>query len=173
MWLRIKRLKTPISRCRWNRHGKQQWTHQTQGAVQCLDCAVSRVVRGCHFICSMSIDVSLRCCISLLPRMLYVNLCQSRMPVSLPVSVLAACITVCPCPLMLCVPRHVLAAGDYGSALALGAHGVAQDTEEGEKYLQIAAAGGDVASQRNYGMLLLQLNRAAEAAEQLSAASGT
>ena len=89
------------------------------------------------------------------------------------VSVLAACITVCPCSLMLCVPRHIFAAGDYGSALALGAHGVAQDIEEGEKYLQIATAGGDVASQRNYGMLLLQLNRAAEAAEQLSAASGT
>jgi len=33
--------------------------------------------------------------------------------------------------------RHALAAGDLGSALAVGAHGLDQDIEEAERYLTI------------------------------------
>eukprot|EP00966_Prymnesium_polylepis_P105447 2441933-Prymnesium_polylepis.1 len=64
-------------------------------------------------------------------------------------------------------PRRFVAAGDVGAALAVGAHGVAQDLEEAERYLRIGAGGGDVVSQRNLGHLLLQSDRPAEAAEAL------
>jgi len=61
--------------------------------------------------------------------------------------------------------RHVMAAADYGAALAAGAHGVTKDVDNAEKYLKIGAAGGDVMAQRNLGWLLLELNRPAEAAQ--------
>ena len=66
--------------------------------------------------------------------------------------------------------RRAMAAGDYGSALALGAHGVAKDLELAEHYLKIGADGGDAGACRNLGFLLLETpgsERAAEAAEYL------
>ena len=60
-------------------------------------------------------------------------------------------------------PQHALAAGDIGSALALGAHGVAKDLVEAERYLRIGADAGDAGSQRNLGFLLLESERAEEA----------
>ena len=70
--------------------------------------------------------------------------------------------------------RRALAAGDYGSALALGAHGVSKNAALAEIYLRIGAEGGDAGAQRNLGMLLLQSDRQAEAAEALrdAAANG-
>ena len=69
-------------------------------------------------------------------------------------------------------PRRALAAGDLGSALAVGAHGLARDLIEAERYLRIGADGGDTGSQRNLGMLLLQsAHRAAEAAGYLRMAA--
>ena len=68
-------------------------------------------------------------------------------------------------------PRRFIAAGDLGAALALGAHGLPKDEASAERYLRLGASGGDVVSMRNLGHLLLQLDRPAEAAEQLSAAS--
>ena len=68
--------------------------------------------------------------------------------------------------------QHAIAAGDLGSALALGAYGVSKDLDEAERYLRIGADGGDVGAQRNLGMLLLQSERAAEAAGYLRMAHG-
>jgi tetratricopeptide (TPR) repeat protein len=68
-------------------------------------------------------------------------------------------------------PRHTIAAGDYGSALALGVHGLDKDVIMAEKYLKIASVGGDAVSARNYGHLLLKLNRAGEASQQFAHAA--
>ena len=68
-------------------------------------------------------------------------------------------------------PRHVMAAGDYGSALAVGAHGLEKDVVEAEKYLKIGSEGGDAASAKNYGHLLLKLDRAGEASAQFAHAA--
>ena len=67
--------------------------------------------------------------------------------------------------------RRFMAAGDYGAALVLGAHGVEQNRELGEIYLRRGADGGDSGAQRNCGMLLLESDRAAEAAEYLRQAA--
>ena len=67
--------------------------------------------------------------------------------------------------------RHIMAAGDYGSALAVGAHGLEKNVEEAEKYLNIGSKGGDAASAKNYGHLLLKLNRAGEASAQFARAA--
>lgn len=64
-------------------------------------------------------------------------------------------------------PRHAMAAGDLGAALAVGAHGLAKDLAEAERYLRIGSDGGDVVAQRHLGMVLLELGRHVEAAEQL------
>ena len=64
-----------------------------------------------------------------------------------------------------------MAAGDLGSALAVGAHGVAQDLALAEKYLTIGAEGGDAASQRNLGLLCLETGRHAQGAEFLRKAA--
>lgn len=68
-------------------------------------------------------------------------------------------------------PRHVSAAADWGSLLATGAHGVQKDVAMAEKYLRIGADGGDVVAQRNLGLLLLDLQRPGEAAEELNRAA--
>lgn len=68
-------------------------------------------------------------------------------------------------------PRHVSAAADWGSLLATGAHGVQKDVAMAEKYLRIGADGGDVVAQRNLGLLLLELQRPGEAAEELNRAA--
>ena len=68
-------------------------------------------------------------------------------------------------------PRHVMAAGDYGSALAVGAHGLEKNVEEAEKYLKLGSDGGDAASAKNYGHLLLKLDRAVEASAQFAHAA--
>ena len=67
--------------------------------------------------------------------------------------------------------RHAMAAGDYGSALAVGAHGIVKNIEQAEKYLKIASAGGDAAAAKNFGHLLLSLNRSGEASEQFARAA--
>ena len=53
-----------------------------------------------------------------------------------------------------------------------GAYGEVKDLVEAERYLRIGAEGGDVGAQRNLGMLLLQSERAAEAAGYLRMAHG-
>ena len=68
-------------------------------------------------------------------------------------------------------PRAPMAAGDYGSALALGAHGVAKDLSEAERYLRLGAEGGDAGSARALGMLLIQQDEPAQAAEYLRIAA--
>ena len=68
-------------------------------------------------------------------------------------------------------PRHALAAGDLGSALAVGAHGLSKDVKEAERYLRLGSEGGDAGSQRNYGLLLLEQGRSVKAAEQLHKAA--
>ncbi len=68
-------------------------------------------------------------------------------------------------------PRRHMASGDWGSILATGAHGVEKDVVAAERYLRAGADGGDAPSQRNLGMLLLELDRPEEAAEQLRAAA--
>jgi TPR repeat protein len=68
-------------------------------------------------------------------------------------------------------PRRALAAGDYGSALALGAHGVRKDLAAAETYLRIGSDGGDAAAARHLGMLLLESDRPAEAVEYLRRAA--
>ena len=68
-------------------------------------------------------------------------------------------------------PRCAMAAGDYGSALALGAHGVSVDMVEAERYLRLGAEGGDAGSARALGKLLLQQEKAGEAAEYLRVAA--
>ena len=68
-------------------------------------------------------------------------------------------------------PRRFMAAGDLGSALAVGAYGAEKDVAEAERYLRQGAEGGDAASQRNLGLLLLELDRPAEAATALKAAA--
>lgn len=67
--------------------------------------------------------------------------------------------------------RHAIAAGDLGSAYAVGAHGVEQDVVEAERYLKMGAAAGDPASSRQLGLLLLELERPEEAAEALKVAA--
>jgi len=67
-------------------------------------------------------------------------------------------------------PRRAMAAADFGSVLAVGAHGVEKDLEEAERYLRIGVEGGDISAQRNLGLVLLELDRSVEAAEQLSSA---
>jgi TPR repeat protein len=64
-----------------------------------------------------------------------------------------------------------MASGDLGSALAVGAFGLAKDVAEAERYLRMGAGGGDVSSRRNLGLLLLEQGRLAEAMEQLGAAA--
>ena len=68
-------------------------------------------------------------------------------------------------------PRRFMAAGDVGTALALGAHGCERDVVAAERYLRAGASGGDVASARHLGLLLLELGRPEEAAESLRAAA--
>lgn len=68
-------------------------------------------------------------------------------------------------------PRNAMAAGDYGSALATGAFGVKKNVVEAEHYLRRGAEGGDMASAKNFGMLLLSLNRPAEASQFLRQAA--
>eukprot|EP00429_Kryptoperidinium_foliaceum_P079036 CAMPEP_0176224682 /NCGR_PEP_ID=MMETSP0121_2-20121125/21378_1 /TAXON_ID=160619 /ORGANISM="Kryptoperidinium foliaceum, Strain CCMP 1326" /LENGTH=400 /DNA_ID=CAMNT_0017563939 /DNA_START=8 /DNA_END=1207 /DNA_ORIENTATION=+ len=68
-------------------------------------------------------------------------------------------------------PRRAMAAADWGSILATGAHGVTKDFVEAEKYLRIGSDGGDISAQRNLGFLLLQLERPGEAALELSKAA--
>mmetsp|Transcript_17724 Transcript_17724/g.31620 ORF Transcript_17724/g.31620 Transcript_17724/m.31620 type:complete len:337 (+) Transcript_17724:79-1089(+) len=64
-------------------------------------------------------------------------------------------------------PRHALAAADLGASFAVGAHGLEKDVTQAEKYLRIGAEGGDVTARRNLGLLLLELGRAVEAADEL------
>lgn len=68
-------------------------------------------------------------------------------------------------------PRRAMAASDLGSVLATGSHGTVRDVVQAESYLRIASEGGDVASQRNLGLLLLDLDRPEEAAPELSKAA--
>lgn len=68
-------------------------------------------------------------------------------------------------------PRCAIASGDLGSAYAVGAFGLEKDTALAEQYLRRGAGGGDAASCRNLGLLLLSLDRAEEASEQLRAAA--
>lgn len=68
-------------------------------------------------------------------------------------------------------PRCAMAAGDLGSLYAVGAHGLAQDLALAERYLGIGAAGGDAASQRNLGLLLLDTGRHAQGADSLRQAA--
>ena len=68
-------------------------------------------------------------------------------------------------------PRRAMAAGDYGTALALGAHGVDKDLAQAQRYLKIGADGGDAAAARNLGMLLLESGQAEEATEFLRRAA--
>jgi len=62
--------------------------------------------------------------------------------------------------------RSIIASGDYGSALAVGAYGLEKNVREAEKYLKRASEGKDAASARNYGHLLLGLGRSGEASQQ-------
>ncbi len=68
-------------------------------------------------------------------------------------------------------PRRPMAAGDVGSALAVGAFGLTKDVARAEEYLLIGARGKDAGAQRNLGLLYLELDRAPEAAEWLRAAA--
>jgi len=67
-------------------------------------------------------------------------------------------------------PRHAMACADLGSVFAVGAHGMAKDVVKAEKLLRIAAKAGEVSAQRNLGLLLLELQRPAEAMEVLTEA---
>ena len=67
-------------------------------------------------------------------------------------------------------PRHFMAAGDLGAALAVGAHGAPRDVERAETYLRRGAQ-GDVVAKRNLGLLLIETGRAAEAAPFLNDAA--
>ena len=64
-----------------------------------------------------------------------------------------------------------MAAGDFGSALAVGAFGLQKDVAAAEVYLRVGADGGDAGNQLNLGLLLLELGRAAEGAEMLRRAA--
>ena len=77
----------------------------------------------------------------------------------------------CPAPCMQAFATQPQGACDWGSILATGAHGVEKDVVAAERYLRAGADGGDAPSQRNLGMLLLELDRPEEAAEQLRAAA--
>ena len=69
-------------------------------------------------------------------------------------------------------PRRAMAAGDVGSAFAVGAYGLPKDVALAQRYLRIGAAGGDAGSQRCLGLLLLEEGGAPEeAAEFLSMAA--
>mmetsp|Transcript_75143 Transcript_75143/g.218149 ORF Transcript_75143/g.218149 Transcript_75143/m.218149 type:complete len:335 (-) Transcript_75143:244-1248(-) len=68
-------------------------------------------------------------------------------------------------------PRRAMAAGDWGSILATGAHGVQKDRAAAEKYLRIGSDGGDISAQRNLGLLFLEMERPGEAATELSKAA--
>merc|ERR1712217_721335 len=67
--------------------------------------------------------------------------------------------------------RHTTAAADLGSILAVGAYGLEKDVQAAERYLRIACDHGDVVAQRHLGLLLLQNDRPAEAAEELGKAA--
>lgn len=69
-------------------------------------------------------------------------------------------------------PRHAIAAADWGSILATGAHGMEKDVEQAERYLRIGADSGDVAAQRNLGLLLLEQGQPVEASGELNKAAG-
>lgn len=68
-------------------------------------------------------------------------------------------------------PRRFMAAGDLGSAYAVGAYGLEKDVSLAERYLSRGADGGDAASARNLGMLMLELGRPEEGAEALRRAA--
>jgi len=68
-------------------------------------------------------------------------------------------------------PRRPMAASDLGSVLAAGSHGVAKDLPQAERYLRIGSEGGDVAAQRNLGLVLLELDQPEEAVLVLSKAA--
>ena len=67
-------------------------------------------------------------------------------------------------------PRHFMAAGDFGAALAVGAHGASRDVKRAEHYLR-AGARGDIVAKRNLGILLLETDRPEEAAAVLNDAA--
>eukprot|EP00441_Pelagodinium_beii_P016350 CAMPEP_0197659834 /NCGR_PEP_ID=MMETSP1338-20131121/49317_1 /TAXON_ID=43686 ORGANISM="Pelagodinium beii, Strain RCC1491" /NCGR_SAMPLE_ID=MMETSP1338 /ASSEMBLY_ACC=CAM_ASM_000754 /LENGTH=336 /DNA_ID=CAMNT_0043236959 /DNA_START=15 /DNA_END=1025 /DNA_ORIENTATION=+ len=68
-------------------------------------------------------------------------------------------------------PRRPAAAADLGRALASGAHGLSKDLNEAARYLRLASSGGDVSAQRDLGLVLLDLGRPVEAADELSEAA--
>eukprot|EP00444_Apocalathium_aciculiferum_P000382 CAMPEP_0183392288 /NCGR_PEP_ID=MMETSP0370-20130417/7039_1 /TAXON_ID=268820 /ORGANISM="Peridinium aciculiferum, Strain PAER-2" /LENGTH=343 /DNA_ID=CAMNT_0025572193 /DNA_START=49 /DNA_END=1080 /DNA_ORIENTATION=+ len=68
-------------------------------------------------------------------------------------------------------PMRGMAAADLGCAFAVGAHGLPKDLQEAERYLRLGSKGGDVGAQRNLGIILLDLGRPVEAAEELSKAA--
>lgn len=57
-------------------------------------------------------------------------------------------------------PRRAMAAADLGAALAVGAHGVAKDGAEAERYLRVGVEGGDAVAHRHLALLLLDQGRA-------------
>lgn len=67
--------------------------------------------------------------------------------------------------------RRALAAADLGMALLTGTHGMSKDLEEAERYLRLGCSGADAAAQRGLGLLLLELERPAEAADALKIAA--
>eukprot|EP00413_Alexandrium_margalefii_P008130 CAMPEP_0204526060 /NCGR_PEP_ID=MMETSP0661-20131031/8236_1 /ASSEMBLY_ACC=CAM_ASM_000606 /TAXON_ID=109239 /ORGANISM="Alexandrium margalefi, Strain AMGDE01CS-322" /LENGTH=350 /DNA_ID=CAMNT_0051531887 /DNA_START=39 /DNA_END=1091 /DNA_ORIENTATION=+ len=67
--------------------------------------------------------------------------------------------------------RRAAAAADLGAVLAVGAHGLQKDLHRAEHYLRIGSAGGEIAAQRRLGLLLLELGRPVEAAQELTAAA--
>ena len=56
-------------------------------------------------------------------------------------------------------PRRAMAAADLGAALAVGAHGLAQDEREAERFLRIGEEGGDAVARRHLALLLLDQSR--------------
>lgn len=68
-------------------------------------------------------------------------------------------------------PRRALAAVDLGRSFAAGAHGLEKDLEQAARYLRLGAQGGDVSAQRDLGLVLLDLGRPVEAAEELREAA--
>jgi len=68
-------------------------------------------------------------------------------------------------------PRRCLAAVDLGRAFAAGAHGLEKDLNQALCYLRLGCEGGDVSAQRDLGLVLLELGRPVEAADELSQAA--
>lgn len=87
---------------------------------------------------------------------------------ALPVSILSATMKAAQDPQD---SRHIIACSDLGTAYACGAYGLTKNVEQAEKYLIIGSKGGDVAAQRNLGLLYLELNKPEQGAEQLKLAS--